>query len=109
MTAKPVAPLLAVVLPVLLPNPLGAALDPSTGAMATFVCAERVDPGQFTIPPEILSALPAASAWTKDGYPAGLLSVGALPILSSVRFSAPGLEAGYFGYARQELRNVNYK
>jgi hypothetical protein len=88
---------------------VGAATVPTTQAVGSFVCAERVDSGQFTIPAEVLSALPAASAWTSDGYPTGLLSVGTLPVLSAVRFPAPGLDAGYFSYSRQELRNVNYK
>lgn len=87
----------------------GASVDQATQAMGSFVCAERVDSGKFTVPADVLSALPAASAWSTDGYPMGTLSVGVMPILSAVRFSAPGLDAGYFSYARQLMKNVGYK
>jgi hypothetical protein len=87
----------------------GSAMDVADQALASFTCAERAGAGKFTVPAEVLSALPAASAWTSGGYPAGVLSLGTMPILSSVRFSAPGLDAGYFAYSRQDLINVTYK
>jgi uncharacterized protein (TIGR03437 family) len=87
----------------------GAAMDVTNQALASFTCAERAGAGKFTVPAEVLSSLPAASSWTSGGYPAGTLSLGTMPILSSVRFSAPGLDAGYFAYSRQQLINVTYK
>jgi uncharacterized protein (TIGR03437 family) len=87
----------------------GAALDVTNRVTGSFVCAERVDAGKFSIPADVLSALPAANAWTTDGYPAGFLSVGTMPILSSARFQASGLDAAYFSYFRQQLKNVTYK
>ncbi len=87
----------------------GSAMDVTNQALASFTCAERAGSGKFTVPAEVLSSLPAASSWTSGGYPAGMLSLGTMPILSSVRFSAAGLDAGYFAYSRQQLINVTYK
>ncbi len=87
----------------------GSAMDVANQVVGSFICAERVDAGAFTVPADALGGLPAASYWTSGGYPAGTLSVGTMPILSAVRFNGPNLDLGYFSYSRQQLINVTYK
>jgi uncharacterized protein (TIGR03437 family) len=78
---------------------LGLSVD-STGTFASvFTCAEKIGAGSFSIPQYVLSWLPANSIAT------GIL---ALSDLVQSRFSATGLDAGYFNYQVGFARNVQY-
>ena len=70
----------------------------------SFVCTERVEAGRFTIPSLVLSSLPVTREWTRDDdSPAGSLIVGTQPTAAAARFTAPGIDWGYFTYFDLEL------
>jgi uncharacterized protein (TIGR03437 family) len=67
----------------------GSAQSPA-GARTSFSCVERTSAGQFTLPPYVLSSLPAS-----PGDISGLVAAGSSP---QNRFKAPGLDLGYFSF-----------
>ncbi len=81
-------------------------LSPVVGV--TFICTERVAAGRFTVPVEVLSVLPPSAV--QQGIPTGFLSVGSAPVFGDLnRFTARGLDAGYFTYSVSSSKNVNYQ
>jgi hypothetical protein len=78
---------------------VGLSVDPATNLASVFTCTEKVAATSFAIPQYVLSWLPANSAAT------GLLVVNDLV---QSRFSASGLDAGYFNYQVGAARNVQY-
>ena len=70
----------------------------------SFVCTERVEAGRFTVPSVVLSSLPVTREWfTDDESPAGSLNVGTQPTAGAARFTASGIDWGYFTYFDVEL------
>ena len=70
----------------------------------SFVCTERVEVGRFTVPSVVLSSLPVSREWTNpEDNPAASLSVGTQPTAEAARFTAPGIDWGYFAYFDLEL------
>ena len=70
----------------------------------SFVCTERVEAGRFTVPSVVLSSLPVTREWTtEDESPTASLSVGTQPTAGAARFTAPGIDWGYFTYFDEEL------
>jgi uncharacterized protein (TIGR03437 family) len=65
---------------------LGGAASPTTRAVASFVCTERVAAGQFTVPQEVLLSLPSEAT-----------SVSAVHQATTV-FRARGLDIGQFSF-----------
>lgn len=64
---------------------------PSTpGVRTSFSCVERASAGQFTVPPYVLSSLPASPSEIS-----ALIVAGSSP---QNRFKAPGLDLGYFSF-----------
>ena len=78
---------------------LGLSVDPTTNFASVFACTEKVSAGTFVVPQYVLSWLPA------NAVANGLLAVNDLV---QSRFSAPGLDAGYFNYQVGAARNVQY-
>jgi uncharacterized protein (TIGR03437 family) len=78
---------------------LGLSLDPTIGFASIFTCAERISAGSFSIPTYVLSWMPANSS------PTSLLAVSDLV---QSKFSAPGLDAGYFNYQVGFGRTVQF-
>jgi uncharacterized protein (TIGR03437 family) len=78
---------------------LGLSLDQTTGLGALFTCTERNSVGSFSIPTYVLSWMPVNS------LPTGLLAVSDLV---QSRFSASGLDAGYFNYQAGFGKNVQF-
>jgi hypothetical protein len=74
---------------------------------ASFFCTAQVQPGHFTVPADVLSALPASG--DSGGFPLGTLRVGGASYWKANKFSAPGLDAGYFWYASSSAKNVTYQ
>jgi len=66
---------------------------------SVFACTEKVGSGSLVVPQYVLSWLPANTAAN------GLLAVNDLV---QSRFSASGLDAGYFNYQVGAARNVQY-
>jgi hypothetical protein len=87
----------------------GLGANQSANISVSFVCTEKVAKGQFTIPASILSRLPATTAWTGVGVPLGNLTVGTMPTAQAGRFTASGLDFGYFGYMLQVYQVVTYQ
>ena len=87
---------------------LGHSLHPAA-VEGSFVCTERVEAGRFTVPSTVLSSLPATREWTSDQEsPTGSLSVGTEPTAGAARFTAPGIDWGYFTYLDLELKVIRY-
>lgn len=80
----------------------GAATD-SVGA--GFICFAKSSDNQFTVPAQVLLALPASA--TVSGVPTGSLLVGTYGAPKS--FTASGLDAGYLIYTNLNLKTLNYK
>ena len=78
---------------------VGLSVDPTGNYAAVFTCTEKVGAASFVVPQYVLSWLPANSIAT------GILAVNDLV---QSRFSAPGLDAGYFNYQVGAARNVQY-
>jgi hypothetical protein len=79
--------------------------------MGMYMCAERMNAGQFTVPAWLLSTLPASSPWnilSEDDPPSGLY-VGRISRLDLNRLTAPGLDSGYLIYMFADLRVVPYE
>jgi uncharacterized protein (TIGR03437 family) len=72
---------------------------------AAFVCRERRSAGAFTIPVEVLAALPPSE--TQEGLPTGQLSVDASP--NPILFQAAGLDLGVFSLTRISATPVAYR
>jgi hypothetical protein len=70
-------------------------------AAAIFVCVEDSRKGTFTVPPYVLSALPAVRA--SRGY----LFLMSHPFEST--FQAPGLDAGFFANFSNDSRQVEFR
>ena len=65
----------------------------------SFVCTERVEAGRFTVPSVVLSSLPVSrEGTTEDESPTASLSVGTQPTAGAARFTASGIDWGYFAY-----------
>jgi uncharacterized protein (TIGR03437 family) len=77
----------------------GLSAEPANNVGVAFECAERNSMGNFTVPAYILSWLPVNAA------PIGVLSVSDV---AQSKFSAPGLDAGYFTYMTGYAINVQY-
>jgi uncharacterized protein (TIGR03437 family) len=87
----------------------GLGANQSANISVSFVCTEKVAKGQFTIPASILSRLPATTPWTGVGVPLGNLTVGTMPTAQAGRFTASGLDFGYFGYMLQVYQTATYQ
>ncbi len=67
----------------------GSAPSPA-GVGTSFSCVERASAGQFTVPPYVLSSLPAS--------PSDITALTAAGSAPQNRFKAPGLDLGYFSF-----------
>lgn len=88
---------------------MGASVDANIGAMRGFVCTERVDAQKFQLPSRITGDLPQGRLPAGANYPTGFLSVGTLPFPETVKFTAPGLDAGYLVYTQQTVQVTEYR
>ncbi|HSB16985.1 MAG TPA: hypothetical protein VLE22_21215, partial [Bryobacteraceae bacterium] len=75
-------------------------------AGAGFLCLERADKHQFSIPSVVLSALPATGA-SAEGIPLGFMLVG--NTTTPARFPAEGLDVGLFFGSSLSGKGVNFK
>lgn len=75
--------------------------DPAS--VAFFTCMERSDRGSLTVPPAILSALPASSG---EG---SILSFSVSPIGEGTQFSAPGIDWGIISYVQTKSIRAGYR
>ncbi len=80
----------------------GTAAD-SVGA--AFTCIAKSTDNSFTIPAQVLLALPVSV--TVQGIPTGVLSVGQTGAPKS--FTASGVDAGYMLYTNLAAKTLNYK
>jgi uncharacterized protein (TIGR03437 family) len=81
-----------------------AARDIAAGA--EFVCVERATVGSLTVPAWIVSALPPSGV--VDGVNAGFMTF-ATTLAQPSRFSATGLDLGYFNWGLIQLKNVVFQ
>jgi uncharacterized protein (TIGR03437 family) len=72
---------------------------------AYFQCYANASAGTFTIPAQVLLALPVSA--TVSGVPTGSLAVGQYSTPKA--FSASGLDYGYLVYTNLSLKTLNYK
>jgi uncharacterized protein (TIGR03437 family) len=87
----------------------GASLDAVSNLMRGFLCTAKADAHSFVIPVSILSYLPQGQSPAGASLATGVLSVGTLPLPETVRFTAPGLDAGYVFYTSQTIQQTQYK
>ena len=87
----------------------GESVNKDDGVGGSFVCAAPVEAGRFTVPSRILRLLPSNSDSAASELPTGLLFLGTGSWSARGRFSAPGLDGGYFGYWNQRVRNVDFR
>lgn len=74
----------------------GVSTRTDLGVRGSFFCTERAAAERFTVSSTVLSSLPASSQYTGSEFPPGLLMFGAVPVPSSAKFTAPGIDIGYF-------------
>lgn len=86
----------------------GGSADPLIGAGAIFVCLSPADAGTFTLPEWLLSALPASGTDPLVNAPVGFLMLGAM-LPQPSRFSASGIDVGFFNWLELQTRNVNFQ
>jgi hypothetical protein len=84
----------------------GSSADPAISAGAEFICMERASAGAFTVPRWVIPALPASG--TVQGLPVGFLYFGTI-LAQPSRFSATGLDLGYFNWSTVQVKNVVYQ
>jgi uncharacterized protein (TIGR03437 family) len=87
----------------------GASTRTDLQVIGSFVCTERSSAGQFTVPSEVLSNLPASSPWLGEDDPTSGLMVAAAPGLDAGKFTAQGLDVGYFVYAVAKVSVVPFE
>ncbi|MCW5983345.1 MAG: hypothetical protein KIT09_34960 [Bryobacteraceae bacterium] len=88
----------------------GASMDGQFGATRGFVCSESAGAHRFQVPRSIVGLLPASRpAPGVDGGPTAFLAVGTQLLPAAGKFTAPGLDAGYFLYASQTALEVTYR
>jgi uncharacterized protein (TIGR03437 family) len=75
----------------------------ATGRGGSFICTAPMGAGQFTIPPSVLSSIPAS---TQTG--GGSLQV-ISELLTPTRFTAPSLHWGYVTFREGYTKGVNYQ
>ncbi len=73
----------------------------------SFICTQRANVGQFTVPAEVLSLLPPSQ--TGSDTPTGFLGVSNVPLYNQSEFTATGLDAGYFTYYVGFSKAVTYQ
>ncbi|MCX6621582.1 MAG: hypothetical protein NTY38_10990, partial [Acidobacteria bacterium] len=72
-----------------------------------FICAERAEASQLTVPSIVLSALPASDS---NDPVSAMLIVGRAPFLGAgSKFTAPGLDAAYATFASFKLRPITFR
>jgi len=79
--------------------------SPQVGAV--FICTAQASAGTFTIPSLVLSLLPPSTS--TQGVPTGFLAVGGDTGVGTNRFTAYGLNVGYFYSVVLATQNVNYQ
>lgn len=72
---------------------------------ASFFCLEQASRGTFTVPANVLAALPASG--TQEDQPLGMLSVG--DMLDPVPFTATGLDVANITGSFSTMRTVRYQ
>ena len=85
---------------------MGSSGDKAISAGAHFICLERAQAGTFTVPSWVLSALPASGV--VDNVAAGFLVFGS-SLAQPSRFTATGLDLGYFNWSTLQLKNVVFQ
>jgi uncharacterized protein (TIGR03437 family) len=81
----------------------GASTNSSAGIRGVFTCVATVDAEELTVPVEVLAAIPGSDAQ------GGLLEVGTMTRMDKARFTAPGLDGGYFFAWRTTRIPVTYQ
>jgi uncharacterized protein (TIGR03437 family) len=84
----------------------GSSADPTLGGGAGFFCVERATAGTMTIPAYLISNLPASG--TVTGLRVGWLMFGST-LAQPTRFTATGLDLGYFNWLTAQIRNVIFQ
>ena len=79
----------------------------SPRATASFTCTERASVGRFTVPSEVLLAMPPSEV--SQGAPIGALFVGSFPTNDATRFTATGLDLGFIVYSSVETKSVPFQ
>ena len=82
----------------------------TNGVGASFTCSARTSDGSFTVPSVVLLGLPASGTVTSGGISLDL--PGSLEVSgysNPSKFSAPGLDAGYFSSSVSYSAQVTYK
>ena len=76
--------------------------------MGMFVCTGQADAGQFTVPPGVTMSLPASTTDTSAGVE---VPTGIMYVQSSLggKFTAPGIDLGYFTSSVSAMKNLSYK
>lgn len=87
---------------------IASSADPSSavGAGAGVICVERASAGSLTIPSYLLSNLPPSGL--NGGIRVGWLTFGTT-LSQPTRFTAPGLDAGYFNWLTAQVKNVLFQ
>lgn len=78
------------------------AVRPAVAAM--FVCQARGDAGSITVPPSILSALPATSGEEDEA----VLQLSVAPEKATA-FTAPGIDRGWATYTQENMRSTRFQ
>ncbi len=81
----------------------GLSIRTNPDAGAAFICTERAIARSFTVPSWVLSALPASQQY------GGMLMVGSSPLMERNKFTARGLDVGYFTYQSLSVKPVTFQ
>lgn len=86
----------------------GTSANTSSQASATFECLANGSAGTFTIPAMVLSSLPASGTGADVNAPIGSLAIGT-SLSAPARFTARGIDVGFFNWTHLSVKNVNYQ
>jgi hypothetical protein len=86
---------------------LGGAYDASSNSTGMFYCTATGSDGTFTVPPYILSSIPASNAGSF--IPRSAVIVGTLPIQPVAKFSATGIDRGAVNMGSISSRFVTFQ
>ena len=85
---------------------MGTSASRTIAAGAQFICVERAQAGTFTVPAWVVGSLPPSGV--VDDVVAGFMLFGTT-LAQPSRFTATGLDLGYFNWSTVHLKNVVFQ
>jgi hypothetical protein len=88
---------------------MGGSSNQKTKESGGFFCMAPISAGSFTIPANVLNDMPATGSTIGTSDTMGMLMIGALPMSSPQKFTAPGLDSGMVFSANISMQAVTVK